>query len=236
MNTGDVKDYYGLLGISASAGSSEIHKAYWRKASQCHPDMGGNHEAMVQIAEAWRILSDPVKRARYDQMRHSRLESWRSKKFAEDVHEARNKAKTYARSWAEFEAIYQKAFYTFNQDFYGEDFAVNPSGPFSPLMGSKTGRVQPESPPHTTHSVQKVEAVTIVSYLFKAIIVIAAFVLAFTWQNTSNEIGRYVPLGHDEPYIMILDTTSGAVYSLEPQAGAPPRWKETTRPFPRGHK
>lgn len=236
MNAGDLKDYYGLLGITASAGSSEIHKAYWHKASQCHPDMGGNHEAMVQIAEAWRILSDPAKRARYDQMRNSG-DRWRSKKFDDDVHEARNKAETYARSWKEFEEIYQKAFYTFNQDFYGEGFDVAPSGPLSPLIGSKTSGVQSESTPHKspTHGVQKSETSTIAADLLKAVIVIMAFVFAFTWQHTDNEIGRYVPLGHEEPYVMILDTTNGAVYSLETQSGAPPRWKETTHPFPRGH-
>ncbi|MDD2540188.1 MAG: J domain-containing protein [Desulfuromonadaceae bacterium] len=233
MNVGAVKDYYALLGVDTSALTSEIHKAYWRKASQYHPDKGGNHEMMVQITEAWSILSDPSKRARYNQMRDPLQRRWNSKKFDEDVLAARNKADTYARSWAEFENVYQKAFYTFNQDFYGKDFDIKASGPYSPLMNSTAENTLTNK---VTNNDLKEHRSAIVGYVFKAIIIILVFVSVFFWQRNNAGNGRYVPLGHKEPYPMIMDTSSGAVYILEKNAEGISSWKETTRPLSSGHK
>jgi curved DNA-binding protein CbpA len=141
MNTNDnaeIIDYYELLGIPLSSTLSDIHKAYWRKALHCHPDKGGNHEEMLQLVEAWNILSDPSKRARYDQLYKYRHDSWRNRKFNDDVLDARKHAESsLANSWEEFEVIYQKAFYTFNQDFYGEDLEKTAAGPYSPLMKTR---------------------------------------------------------------------------------------------------
>jgi curved DNA-binding protein CbpA len=60
-NIGQLKDYYAILGVPQTATISEVHKAYWQNASSCHPDRGGSHEAMVQLVEAWEILSEPDK-------------------------------------------------------------------------------------------------------------------------------------------------------------------------------
>ena len=59
------KDYYEVLGISKNASSSEIKKAYRKKAIQYHPDKNpGDKEAEAQFklaAEAYEILSDHQK-------------------------------------------------------------------------------------------------------------------------------------------------------------------------------
>lgn len=234
MNQNSLKDYYGLLEIPTSSGISDIHKAYWRKASQYHPDKGGTHEKMIQIAEAWKMLSDPAKRARYDQIRRYQQDGWHSRKFDQDVQEARKNAETYARSWTDFEEIYQKAFYTFNQDFYGKNWSFRPSDPYSPLLNSKSENDEADNAPK-----QKVAAYPpknwedmMIKYLFKTIVILMAFLFAFVWHRNNSGIGRYVPLHEYNQEILILDTSSGAVYSLEKQSGASAEWKKKANPFP----
>jgi curved DNA-binding protein len=65
-------DYYQDLGIPRNASESEIKKAYRKLAMKHHPDRNrGNREAEEQfkkINEAYEVLSDPKKRARYDQL------------------------------------------------------------------------------------------------------------------------------------------------------------------------
>ncbi len=72
------KDYYEVLGITKSASSSEIKKAYRKKAIQYHPDKNpGDKEAESQFklaAEAYEILSDPQKKSQYDQFGHAAFE------------------------------------------------------------------------------------------------------------------------------------------------------------------
>jgi curved DNA-binding protein CbpA len=61
------QDYYSTLGISKTASSEEIKKAYRRLAHEHHPDKGkGDPDKFKQINEAYQILSDPNKRAQYD--------------------------------------------------------------------------------------------------------------------------------------------------------------------------
>ena len=66
----DYKDYYQTLGVPRSAGEDEIRKAYRKLAKQYHPDRNrGNREAeekFKEINEAYEVLSDPQKKARYD--------------------------------------------------------------------------------------------------------------------------------------------------------------------------
>ncbi len=68
------KDFYEILGISKSATEAEIKKAYRKKAIEFHPDKNpGNKEAEENFkaaAEAYEVLSDPQKKAKYDQYGH----------------------------------------------------------------------------------------------------------------------------------------------------------------------
>lgn len=69
------RDYYEVLGVSKSASKDEIKKAYRQMALKFHPDKNpGDHtaeEKFKEAAEAYEVLSDDNKRARYDQFGHA---------------------------------------------------------------------------------------------------------------------------------------------------------------------
>ena len=68
------RDYYEVLGLQKGATDDEIKKAYRKLAKQYHPDLNpDNPEAEAkfkEINEANDVLSDPQKRAKYDQFGH----------------------------------------------------------------------------------------------------------------------------------------------------------------------
>ena len=65
------QDYYSILGISRKAKDADIKKAYRRLARKNHPDVNPGdktaEERFKKIQEAYDVLSDPKKRAMYDQ-------------------------------------------------------------------------------------------------------------------------------------------------------------------------
>src|SRR4051812_765285 len=69
------RDYYDILEVSKSASAEELKKAYRKMAIKYHPDKNpGDHEAeekFKEAAEAYEVLNDPDKRARYDRFGHA---------------------------------------------------------------------------------------------------------------------------------------------------------------------
>ena len=65
------RDYYEVLGIDTNATDEDIKRAYRKKAKECHPDLHPNDKEaearFKELNEANEVLSDPDKRARYDQ-------------------------------------------------------------------------------------------------------------------------------------------------------------------------
>jgi DnaJ-domain-containing protein 1 len=72
-------DYYTLLGISSEADTSEIKKAFRKKAYEVHPDTRaqehGDNEKFVKLSTAYQTLSDPVLRRHYNLSRRN-LKRW----------------------------------------------------------------------------------------------------------------------------------------------------------------
>jgi molecular chaperone DnaJ len=70
------RDYYEILGLGKSASADEIKKAYRKVAIQFHPDKNPDNkeaeEKFKEAAEAYEVLSDADKRAKYDRFGHSR--------------------------------------------------------------------------------------------------------------------------------------------------------------------
>ena len=71
----DKRDYYEVLGVQKGAGQDEIKKAYHKLAKQYHPDLHpGDKEAeqkFKEVNEAYEVLSDEQKRAKYDRFGHA---------------------------------------------------------------------------------------------------------------------------------------------------------------------
>src|SRR5512138_1946973 len=71
------RDYYDILGVAKNASEEDIKKAYRKLAMKHHPDRNQGDEAkkaeekFKEAKEAYEMLSDPQKRAAYDQFGHA---------------------------------------------------------------------------------------------------------------------------------------------------------------------
>src|SRR5690349_13968570 len=73
-------DYYETLQISANAEPDTVHRVYRLLAQRFHPDNAetGNEAQFRRLSEAYQVLSDPERRAKYDIVyAHQRQERWR---------------------------------------------------------------------------------------------------------------------------------------------------------------
>lgn len=71
------QDYYDVLGLQKGASDSEIKRAYRKLAKQYHPDVNKDPQAeerFKEINEAYGVLSDPQKKATYDQFGHAGMD------------------------------------------------------------------------------------------------------------------------------------------------------------------
>ena len=67
-------DYYEVLGVSRGDSEEEIRRAFRKKAMEFHPDRNkspGAEDKFKEINEAYQVLTDPNKRARYDRFGHA---------------------------------------------------------------------------------------------------------------------------------------------------------------------
>src|SRR5437763_13249347 len=75
MATTEKRDYYEVLGVARDAAVDDIKKAFRRLAVKYHPDKNPNdstaEERFKEAAEAYEVLSDQEKRARYDRYGHA---------------------------------------------------------------------------------------------------------------------------------------------------------------------
>lgn len=75
MANGEKRDYYEVLGVHHNASETEIKKAFRKVAVQHHPDKNlgdkGAEERFKEASEAYEVLSEPQKRAQYDQYGHA---------------------------------------------------------------------------------------------------------------------------------------------------------------------
>ncbi len=72
------RDYYEVLGVGRGASADDVKKAYRKLALQFHPDRNPDNreaeESFKEASEAYQVLSDPDRRAQYDQFGHAAFE------------------------------------------------------------------------------------------------------------------------------------------------------------------
>ncbi len=104
------KEYYEILGVSKSASTEEIKKAYRLLAKKYHPDVNkeaGAEEKFKEISEAYAVLSDAEKKARYDQYGHDAFKQGYSQ---EDIFRNTNFNDIFGDSFGDQESLFDMIF------------------------------------------------------------------------------------------------------------------------------
>ena len=136
------RDYYDLLGVKRDASEKEIRQAYRKLARKYHPDINPNdktsEERFKEVSEAYEVLSDKDKRAKYDRYGHD----WQ---FAEQAEAAR--AQGYGPGG--FRRTYTTGDFSDVEDLFGGGGDSGFGGIFGDLFGraGAGGRVRGETIP-----------------------------------------------------------------------------------------
>jgi curved DNA-binding protein len=136
----EYKDYYEVLGVPKDADEKAIKVAYRKLARKHHPDVNPNSRAEAEskfkeINEAYEVLSDKEKRAKYDQ-------------FGADWHRAQQAGQTGDFDWSRYQTGQQQGGYTRYttedlQDLFGEGAPF--SDFFTHLFGAEAAQAQPRA-------------------------------------------------------------------------------------------
>jgi len=129
-------DLYAVLQVPPDATFARIVQAYRRLALQYHPDRGGDHRKMVQLNEAFYILSDPHKRSEYDRLRTSGAKP--TPEWSATSAEVHQRAQDYPRRWSDFQTWMEDL----ARDFRATQYAVSGVGWYSwPAANTLSGNV-----------------------------------------------------------------------------------------------
>ena len=122
-----MSEYYDLLGVPREASEADIKKAYRKLAMELHPDRNPAHDAeekFKEMTEAYEVLKDPDKRARYDRYGKAGLTGAGSQGYGGfhhvDLTEALN---IFMRDFGGFESIFGQA--SHNEPRRGQDIKVS---------------------------------------------------------------------------------------------------------------
>ncbi len=135
---GEKRDYYEVLGVSKNATKDEIKRAYRKLAKKYHPDLNKDNkeeaaEKFKEISEAYEVLMDDEKRARYDRYGHAGVAndfggggfSWQNFSHADDL-----------------EDIFGSDFFSFMEDLFGFSFGNFSRSSYRTSHSSSRGQSQ----------------------------------------------------------------------------------------------
>jgi curved DNA-binding protein CbpA len=131
-------NYYQVLRVSEFASIEEIKKAYRRESKRCHPDLGGSHDEMILVIEAWEILSDSSKRMEYDQARKSPKNKDAVSRNEVNRRNASKKSQNYPKKWKEFERYMEDLIKDVKNASYGYTYQKT-FGIYPKVENSNTG-------------------------------------------------------------------------------------------------
>ena len=129
VTTVEYTDYYGVLGVARDAGADSVKAAYRKQARRLHPDVNKDPSAedrFKQLNEAYEVLKDPEKRAKYDRLGAN----WEELSRQEDLFQARRAAPAGARGGAQYSDFFET--------FFGGSH--DPFADFEEIVQSRDGR------------------------------------------------------------------------------------------------